>query len=708
MAAEPFNPAPVRPGTATPPGLLLAALIFWGWQSGWLWPGVFMGVILELPRLVPWRRELREEDFRRLWNFSFLLALGVVIYLFTANDAGGGPVGTGAAVARKAGLSGLAAGMGLLRLLPAVWFFFLAAQVFSTRQTVPLGVVSWLVRRWQQRDPVSPDGRWANLTYPYFMVCLFAAGIRENDGSHWYFWGQSLLAAWALWPLRARRVRPGIWLALLAIALAGGYAGTRGIGRLEQVLNNYNAQWMTRLLKSRMEPDKARTSIGRIGQLKLSSAIVLRVEPLDGAPVPTYLREASYNKYNSQIWQTAGPHRDFDPVNHEATNAGTWMLAPNRPVRTAVRISAYLDNWNQDVGEPEGLLPLPDGCARLEDLPADLLELNPFGTVLVTGPGLVIFRAGSAPAASRDAPPDTNLDLLLPPNETDALDRVIAAQHLAGLDREHTLSAVARYFANQFTYTLLIRPRPPGQTNETPVGDFLLRSHAGYCEYFATASVLLLRRLNIPARYATGYYVHEISGHEYVVRGHDAHAWCLVWNPQTKQWDTYDTTPATEANAGWHWGQALGDSWSWLKFQLARFRWGQANLRQYLLWIMVPVLALSLYQIFFRRTKGKTVRARPARAPVPPGWPGRDSEFYRLEARLATRAVPRQPGEPLGPWLERVLAEPTLAAWREPLQRLLLLHYRHRFDPQGLSAADRARLARETADCLDQIEGKTL
>ena len=62
---------------------------------------------------------------------------------------------------------------------------------------------------------------------------------------------------------------------------------------------------------------------------------------------------------------------------------------------------------------------------------------------------------------------------------------------------------------------------------------FLLRTRSGHCEYFATATVLLLRQLGIPARYAVGYAVHEATGRKYVVRQRDAHAWCLVWNPNS-------------------------------------------------------------------------------------------------------------------------------------------------------------------------------
>ncbi len=65
----------------------------------------------------------------------------------------------------------------------------------------------------------------------------------------------------------------------------------------------------------------------------------------------------------------------------------------------------------------------------------------------------------------------------------------------------------------------------------------------------------------------------------------------------------------------------------------------------------------------------------------------------------------RQPSEPLGHWLQRVLAEPVMAQVRTPLQHLLRLHYRYRFDPQGLTLADREHLRREAKACLATLNG---
>ena len=122
---------------------------------------------------------------------------------------------------------------------------------------------------------------------------------------------------------------------------------------------------------------------------------------------------------------------------------------------------------------------------------------------------------------------------------------------------------------------------------------------------------------------------------------------------------------------------------------------------------MGPVLALLLYQIIFRSRR----RRLGSKAPAPEladKWPGLDSEFYEVERKLIQRGLGRRAGEPLSGWLARTLADPALAGLRSPLLELLRMHYRLRFDPQGLDAADRETLRRGTRTCLASLEERTL
>ena len=390
------------------------------------------------------------------------------------------------------------------------------------------------------------------------------------------------------------------------------------------------------------------------------------------------------------------------------TGGTKWILKPGKTDKFAVRIATYLNGWSSDLKAPEGLLPLPNGCSRLENLPVIMLKMNKNGALLASGPGLVIFNAWFGPGATYESVPvpgTNSADLQVPTNEVAALDRVIAEMKISDLDEAHKLQAVGHFFADKFVYSTWQGQDKLASTNGTPLTHFLLDSRSGHCEYFATATVLLLRKLGIPARYAVGYSVHEPNGQGYVVRERDAHAWCLVWNQNLNIWGNFDTTPASwiqvenQNSSVWQWVSDVG---SWIRFQIAKFRWGQTNLRQYIFWGLIPVIALLMFQIIFRRRHRKSATVKP-NASEGSHWPGLDSEFYQLESRLAARGVPRQPGEPLGDWLERALADSALADLRQPVQELLRLHYRHRFDPLGLDEVSRKSLTAKAKKCLELL-----
>jgi len=703
------SPTPPPRRATTPLFLLPAALLFWGWQSGFPLAGALAGAVLESVRFIPARWDLKEEDFRRVWNFCMLLSLALVVYVLTTTQQGGGWSGllhpsTGA-LTRYTSVSGTA----FLRWLPMTFFLLVAAQKFSERDSVPLSAISWFVRRWRKGRPGAEPGM--DLSYSYFILCLFSAGIHANDGAQSYYWGQAVLIGWALWPLRSRRFAVGVWVAALAAAVALGFSAERGIGQLQRLLAGFDAQWIAGFLRQRTDPSQSATALGQIGKIKLSGQIVIRLEPKTGS-TPAYLREASYRIYQprQQTWFSGGSRTDFSSVPPAPGSNFSWTLLPGKTNTSVVTISSYLDGRSRDTGDPEGLLPLPAGSRRLENLPVFTLQTNATGAALASGLGLVIFDAQYAAGATFDSPPDSGtnrLDLTVPSNEIPALDQIIAEMKIAdAVSGPEKLLAVKQFFAAHFRYTAWLGPDKVARSNETALSRFLLQSRSGHCEYFATASVLLLREMGIPARYAVGYAVHEPSGRGCVVRERDAHAWCLAWNEQTQSWEDFDTTPASwvaeEAKraSALQW---LSDAWSWTHFQIAKLRWGQTNLRQYILWALIPILALLLWQILFHRGRGKRLRPKTGDASAAISWPGLDSEFYLLERKLAARGVPRQPGEALSDWLARALADPALAGLREPMRDLLPLHYTHRFDPRGLSAPDRESLARESRACLETL-----
>jgi protein-glutamine gamma-glutamyltransferase len=119
-----------------------------------------------------------------------------------------------------------------------------------------------------------------------------------------------------------------------------------------------------------------------------------------------------------------------------------------------------------------------------------------------------------------------------------ALARRLAAG--AGTEWE-VVARVERYLlgGGRFRYTIRV-PQPGSQ----PLTDFLLKSHAGYCQQFAGAAALLLRLAGVPARAVAGFATGtEGTPGRYTVRDLDAHEWIEVYF-QGYGWVPFNPTPA--------------------------------------------------------------------------------------------------------------------------------------------------------------------
>lgn len=106
--------------------------------------------------------------------------------------------------------------------------------------------------------------------------------------------------------------------------------------------------------------------------------------------------------------------------------------------------------------------------------------------------------------------------------------------------------AIQLYFQENFQYKLGIKLTHPEMD---PVKEFLVYRKAAHCEYYASAMALMLRSLDIPARYRVGYIIHEFnqSGGYFIVRDKDAHAWVQAYFPE-KGWVDFDPTPPSAVN----------------------------------------------------------------------------------------------------------------------------------------------------------------
>ncbi|HEY1291860.1 MAG TPA: transglutaminase domain-containing protein [Chloroflexota bacterium] len=104
-----------------------------------------------------------------------------------------------------------------------------------------------------------------------------------------------------------------------------------------------------------------------------------------------------------------------------------------------------------------------------------------------------------------------------------------------GFDKALTLEG---YLRDNFTYTTHVDSVP---TDQDWVDYFLFESKQGYCDYFATAMVVMLRAEGVPARVASGFAPGDFDQNTGLstVRENHAHSWVEAYFPRYG-WITFE------------------------------------------------------------------------------------------------------------------------------------------------------------------------
>jgi len=656
----------------TPPLLLGASLMFWGWQTGLLPLAAIMAVVLEGSRLIKSRLDLSPSDFHRISDVCTLILLGMFAYVYASNRS------THAIVI-------------IFQWLPMACIPLVAAQVYSTSDRIAISALFLIFRRKQEKKDEKKQPAAINFTYPYFALCILSASA-ANVRAPWFYVGLFCLSAWALWSIRSQRVSPILWVMLLVLTGMIGYVSHIGLHSLQLTLEEKTLHWFTGFMRKDTDPYRTTTAIGDMGPLKLSRRIVCRVKTDSKHTRPLLLSEAQYSIYKSSVWFAS--HAHFKAVQPERDRT-TWNLMPRPNTSTGITVSERLRGG-------KGVLKLPTGAFTITQLPVIRMRRNRFGSVKVEeGPGLITYHVRFNPAASLASPPNED-DLRVPEQEKPAIFKIIRDLDLASKPLPEILTTVTAFFHQGFTYSLASSPRDSRPT----LADFLLRSRSGHCEYFATATILLLRAAGIPARYTTGYSPQGLSGSNNWcnVRARHAHAWTSVYS--NGAWHNVDTTPPSwrtiEEDAA-SIVEPLYDLVSWLAFKFSQFRWHErkGGITKHIGWLLIPLLLLLARRLYSRKRVRhvKEAHTKKSRVAIKPG---EDSQFYLIQQRLIDLGYVHYPWEPLSSWIQRIADAQPSPVSTESLHSILALHYRYRFDPEGITHAEKEALTSRVHIWLEQ------
>jgi transglutaminase-like putative cysteine protease len=296
--------------------------------------------------------------------------------------------------------------------------------------------------------------------------------------------------------------------------------------------------------------------LGSIGPIKRDQSIVMRVELPDRAQPRAerlYLRGSAFDRYNGRSWANQLGHRRV----LAETSPGTFAL-----------------NRRHGEGSPSGESPLRQNIL-LEPLDTPILFAAPFAETVSgkfpavqadSGGALYMPFSSSArieySVVSRSNPV-WPADLHPQPISYSAPFLRYFTQVPVQSDRISNLAqAVVQDKHNAYERTIAIRDHltrnyrysldAPLAEQADPLEEFLFNRKTGYCEHYATAMVVMLRTVGIPARLITGFLATEWNeyGNYYVVRQQDAHAWVEVHLPHSG-WVMMDPTPPSEESVAY-------------------------------------------------------------------------------------------------------------------------------------------------------------
>ncbi len=291
--------------------------------------------------------------------------------------------------------------------------------------------------------------------------------------------------------------------------------------------------------------------LGQVGRIRDDPTVILRVTPpgpvgeRTGQVLDLYLRGTSFDHYDGRRWTraTRAGGRPLPRLLDEYTITRSFNA------NTDIAYGIVLDALDQSV------VFLPEHTVALE-VPPHVVNGLEAGRELMRYPGLDIRyedgqELGLRYTAWVSGTPRRDVVEWLGGRELEAyLQMPEGHERLATLAREWTEGArtdreraeriVEHLHASPFVYSLDMRD--PG--DRPPLERFLFEWHAGHCEYYASAMVVLLRAVGVPSRNVTGFLGGRWNeyGRYYAVRSGDAHAWVEAYLP-SEGWVTFDPTP---------------------------------------------------------------------------------------------------------------------------------------------------------------------
>lgn len=308
----------------------------------------------------------------------------------------------------------------------------------------------------------------------------------------------------------------------------------------EASLGFSNSIWSQYFQKKTMKGFNPVTEIGSLGtslSQEGNGDIMIRVK---GPQAPLYLRGMSYQRYHDDKWlhyhkfnrSRAVSHRLDHQIFQLDSQLKSHFTAPDYTVILNPELKPYL---------------FYELNSRWIGVLSDVVRDHPsrhFEAQSHIEKGFYYF-GGHGPQIETDT-----FDLQLPEKLKESLRPLITEFDsslsesspvqlpLNATETKQWLSKMSKWFLVNFKYSYDV----PSSPNRNPMLAFLQDHRQGFCEYFASAGVLLARTKGIRARFVKGFaYPDQVQGEAFYYRK-NAHAWMEVYIPQ-QGWVEFDPTP---------------------------------------------------------------------------------------------------------------------------------------------------------------------
>jgi transglutaminase-like putative cysteine protease len=238
-----------------------------------------------------------------------------------------------------------------------------------------------------------------------------------------------------------------------------------------------------------------------------------------------YWRSLTYDNYFGQGWSTSS-------MGINAYEAGELFIDPEtvpntRLLRQEVRI----------IGELGGVVYV-DGQFVSVDKDYEVAWRPPNEVFAVTTEErfyradslLPVYTVEGLQTAGTEYPEWILERYLQLPETTPERVRILARDLTATPPTPYDRAVAIESYLREFPYTLDVPP-PAGVAD---IADyFLFELQRGYCDYYATAMVVLARAAGLPARMVVGYANgrYDVANGRYIVTEADAHAWVEIYFP---------------------------------------------------------------------------------------------------------------------------------------------------------------------------------